>query len=88
LKFIGKGLVWDKETDRQLCRFNKQGEFETTDEDVVQKLLALGYVSTAPNYIDVEFTEVEPEPEVEVEVVPEVPKEKPKRSHKKKEAVL
>ena len=39
----GGGSVWDTEKGRVLARFDQNGEFETDDEVVIEKLNALGY---------------------------------------------
>lgn len=35
--FLGHGIVWDKETNKQLCRFI-DGKFETDDIAIIIKL--------------------------------------------------
>ncbi len=41
ITFLGTGMIWDKEKNRVLCRFDKRGEFTTWDEKVAQKLRAM-----------------------------------------------
>ena len=43
MKFYGQGIVWDKELNKSLCKFNKHGEFETEDKRVIDILLSLDY---------------------------------------------
>lgn len=47
MKFLGTGIVWDKDNDRMLCEFKKtglrQGELETFDKNLIKKLKELGY---------------------------------------------
>ena len=43
MKFYGTGIVWDKEYNKNLCKFNKHGEFETEDKRVIDILLGLDY---------------------------------------------
>jgi hypothetical protein len=42
MKFYGRGVVWDAENNKALCRF-VNGEIETSDERVMNKLFKLGY---------------------------------------------
>jgi len=35
--FLGNGIVWDKETNKQLCKF-VDGKFETDDIAIIVKL--------------------------------------------------
>lgn len=91
MKFKGTGVVWDPLKDRPLCRFDKNGECEVTDERTVQKLLSLGYESLSPNYVDVEFEAVEPEKVVDADPadkvvdVAEIKKPAPRKRKTKKE---
>lgn len=41
ITFLGTGMIWDKEKNRVLCRFDRHGEFTTWDEKVAQKLRAM-----------------------------------------------
>lgn len=41
----GGGVVWDAEAGKVLARFDKNGEFETQDDDVIAKLTTLGYTT-------------------------------------------
>ena len=43
MKFYGKGVVWDKELSKSLCKFNKHGEFETEDKRVIDILVNAEY---------------------------------------------
>lgn len=47
MKFFGCGIVWDKDEERELCRFSKtglrKGELVTNDESLIDKLKELGY---------------------------------------------
>lgn len=40
--FKGTGMVWDKERNKLLCKF-ENGEFQTQDERVKNILISLGY---------------------------------------------
>lgn len=40
--FLGVGVIWDKEDNRALCRFSKDGKFTTSDPVLIQKLLRYG----------------------------------------------
>lgn len=42
MKFYGKGVVWNPDTNKPLCRFVK-GELETTDKYVIDRLIERGY---------------------------------------------
>ena len=42
MKFYGSGIVWDKENNKPLCKF-EGGEFETKDERVIKLLQEAGY---------------------------------------------
>jgi hypothetical protein len=42
MKFYGNGIVWDKESNRNLCEF-KDGELSTDDTRVMEILISLGY---------------------------------------------
>lgn len=42
MEFYGKGVVWDKDKSRPLCRFT-DGRLETTDPQVIEKLKEAGY---------------------------------------------
>ena len=44
MKFKGHGIVWDAEKNCILCRF-KDGEFETEDRDLADRLKYAGYDS-------------------------------------------
>lgn len=35
--FLGNGVVWDKETNKRLCKF-VDGKFETDDKEIIEKL--------------------------------------------------
>ena len=35
--FYGNGIVWDKETNSKLCKF-ENGKFETDDTTIISKL--------------------------------------------------
>jgi hypothetical protein len=41
----GGGKVWDNETNKVFAVFDSNGELETDDATVIQKLKALGYQS-------------------------------------------
>jgi len=43
MKFYGTGVVWNADTEKALCRFDKSGELDTTDETVIERLKTLGY---------------------------------------------
>lgn len=43
MKFFGKGMVWDKDKNKVLCRF-VNGEYETQDSIVIDKLKELNFV--------------------------------------------
>ena len=59
MKFYGNGIVWNADTDSTLCRFIN-GEFETTDPIVIDKLITKGYLG--------HLAGVEKSPAVEVPV--------------------
>jgi hypothetical protein len=42
MKFYGVGAVWDKDNEKVLCVFTN-GELDTDDNDIISKLVALGY---------------------------------------------
>ena len=42
MKFFGKGIAWNHELDKPLCKFIG-GELETEDQKVIEKLKKLGY---------------------------------------------
>ena len=42
MKIYGSGIVWDKENNKPLCKF-EGGEFETKDERVIKLLQEAGY---------------------------------------------
>lgn len=42
MKFYGNGIVWDGENNKTLCQF-VNGEFETEDARIANKLLELNY---------------------------------------------
>ncbi len=44
MRFYGKGILWDNENNRRLCKF-KDGFFDTEDKDKIEKLKAAGYKS-------------------------------------------
>lgn len=65
---IGNVVVWNKFTQKALCRF-KNGEYETADAEEIRLLVALGYESDEGNNLEVEqdvaesgVKPVEPEP--------------------------
>lgn len=43
MKFYGTGVVWNADTEKALCRFDKSGELDTTDEAIIEKLKEHGY---------------------------------------------
>lgn len=43
MKFYGNGVVWNTDTDSALCKFI-DGEFETTDSIIIDKLITKGYL--------------------------------------------
>ena len=49
MKFYGRGVVWDKENDKQLCEF-VNGEFETDNERTATILHTLGYRSESDGW--------------------------------------
>ena len=76
MKFYGNGVVWNTDTDSALCKFI-DGEFETNDEYVIDRLKTKGYgrvaeVDEVP--IPMEVTD-EPTDEVDAEVVEPTNKE-------------
>ncbi|WMX58080.1 hypothetical protein [Peribacillus sp. R9-11] len=42
MKFVGYGVVWDKENNKPLCEF-VDGELKTTEDEVIKTLKKLGY---------------------------------------------
>lgn len=87
MKFYGRGLVWDTEKDKPLARFT-DGELETDNIYVVEKLIAAGYeyereaAIEEPAPVSVDVLPEEPAPEV---VVAESPPSPPvKKAVKKK----
>jgi hypothetical protein len=42
MRFFGKGVVWDSEKNKRLCKF-LNGSFKTEDERIIKKLIDLGY---------------------------------------------
>lgn len=36
--FKGNGLVWDKERNKPLCKFDKSGEYKTADKRIISIL--------------------------------------------------
>jgi len=44
MTFYGTGIVWDKVSNKALCRF-ENGKFETEDAALAEKLTELGYSS-------------------------------------------
>lgn len=43
MKFYGCGSVWDASKGRVLCRFENNGELETEDEYIIERLIAFEY---------------------------------------------
>ena len=45
--FYGNGIVWNKEKNCMLCKFEKyelrKGRLETMDEELIKKLKKMGY---------------------------------------------
>ncbi len=57
--FLGNGIVWDKETNKQLCKF-VDGKFETDDIAIIVKLKEkYMYVAEIENKIIEEVKEIE-----------------------------
>jgi hypothetical protein len=79
MKFYGKGTIWDKEKDKALARFDKQGEFETEDPRTIRLLQERG---TFGDYDaeDYKLNKQQPAPEApqdtKVPEQPETPKVK------------
>ncbi len=48
----GGGVQWDKEKKCVLASFDKNGEFETDDEYVIEKLRSLGYKTVEEHEVD------------------------------------
>ena len=74
MKFYGNGIVWDKELNKALCKFNKHGEFETDDKRVIDILVSLEYKHDG--LVEVKEVEIEPVEEgliVEELIVEELP---------------
>ena len=44
IKFKGHGIVWDAERNQPLAEF-ADGTFETDNEEIIEKMVALGYKS-------------------------------------------
>lgn len=40
-RFLGVGIIWDAEENRPLCKFNKEGVFETSDPAIIRKLIKM-----------------------------------------------
>ena len=40
-RFLGTGVLWDAEDNRVLCRFDKNGVFETSDPAIIRKMVKL-----------------------------------------------
>lgn len=76
MKFYGKGTIWDKEKDRALARFDKNGEFETEDPRTIRLLQERG---TFGDYDAEDYKlnkDLKPAPEDTPEDTPEAPKVK------------
>lgn len=65
MEFIGKAnvVVWNKEANKRLCKFARNGSFETEDEYIIGKLKALGYKSSDEEVPGPKPTQVEELPE-------------------------
>ena len=59
MKFYGNGVVWNPIKKKALCRFNKHGEFETDDKDIIKKLVELEYKHDGKVEIEEEIVEDE-----------------------------
>lgn len=71
---IGNVVVWNKFTQKALCRF-KNGEYETTDAEEIRLLVSLGYESDEGNNLEVEQSAAEKDVEaVEAEPIKKVEK--------------
>lgn len=46
MKFYGRGIVWDKDENKILFSFDKDGQFETEDNELIEKILKLGLFKT------------------------------------------
>lgn len=44
MKFFGNGIVWDATKNKILCKF-ENGEYETEDEYIIEKLIEYNYKS-------------------------------------------
>lgn len=65
MKFYGHGVVWDKENNKTLCRF-ENGILETNDDRVKTGLIARGYAcDPEEEYDDAYFEEPETQKEDE-----------------------
>lgn len=62
MKFKGKGIVWDADNNRVLCKF-KNGELETDDKHVIKTLLNAGYEYEGEIDVAIEDDEFEDTPE-------------------------
>jgi len=47
--FVGKGSIWDSESNSILCKFNTAGLLETEDVVLIKRLKALGYAEAKTN---------------------------------------
>lgn len=45
MRFLGVGIVWDKDKNKSLCEF-KNGFYDTEIQEEIDKLLGLGYQNT------------------------------------------
>lgn len=74
MRFYGHGIVWDTERNRVLCKFDRDGTFETQDHRAVGILSGMGY-------------KYEPEPvkkpELEIELEPTQEKKPASKPRKK-----
>jgi hypothetical protein len=62
MKFIGTGIVWDKDANKPLCEF-ENGFYETEDKDEIEKLLAAGFKQEEiPTIQEVKLPEIIQEP--------------------------
>lgn len=63
MKFYGRGVVWDRERGKTLCRF-KAGEYETDDARTIDLLIKGGYKhdgrETEPRHEERQETKEEP----------------------------
>lgn len=72
MKFYGNTTVWDADNDCILCQF-ENGELETSDKRVIEKLLKGGYTC---------------EPETKQEIIAELDRKGVKYDARKKKAEL